>query len=95
MLRTDRLDVYYGLFQALFSLSFQVGPGETVALIGSNGAGKTTTMRAIFGLVEPDSGEVLWDRHPVRLALDGDRRDLRSSLLRGDSAGLSYPQGPG
>ena len=51
MLRTDRLDAYYGLFQALFSLSFQVGPGETVALIGSNGAGKSTLLRSIVGSV--------------------------------------------
>ena len=38
-----------------------------LGFLGPNGAGKTTTMRAIFGLVEPDSGEVRWDGRPVRL----------------------------
>ena len=51
MLQADRLDAFYGLFQALFGLSFSVGPGETVALIGSNGAGKSTLLRAIVGSV--------------------------------------------
>jgi len=49
MLRIDRLDAHYGLFQALFELSMAVAPGETVALIGSNGAGKSTLMKAIVG----------------------------------------------
>ena len=38
-----------------------------LGFLGPNGAGKTTTMRAIFGLVEPDSGEVLWDGRPMQL----------------------------
>lgn len=51
MLRTERLNAYYGLFQALFGLSFQVSPGETVALIGANGAGKSTLLKSIVGAV--------------------------------------------
>jgi ABC-2 type transport system ATP-binding protein len=38
-----------------------------LGFLGPNGAGKTTTMRAIFGLVEPESGVVLWDGQPVQL----------------------------
>jgi ABC-2 type transport system ATP-binding protein len=38
-----------------------------LGFLGPNGAGKTTTMRAIFGLIEPDSGQVLWDERPVQL----------------------------
>ena len=39
-----------------------------LGFLGPNGAGKTTTMRAIFGLVEPDAGAVLWDGRPIGLA---------------------------
>ena len=38
-----------------------------LGFLGPNGAGKTTTMRAIFGLVVPDGGEVLWEGRPVGL----------------------------
>ena len=37
----------------LEDVSFTVGEGETVALLGANGAGKTTTLRAICGMVKP------------------------------------------
>jgi len=57
----------FGEVRALDGLAFSVARGRMLGFLGPNGAGKTTTMRAIFGLVEPDSGEVLWDRRPVRL----------------------------
>jgi len=58
----------FGEVQALDGCSFSVERGRMLGFLGPNGAGKTTTMRAIFGLVEPDSGEVLWDRQPIRPA---------------------------
>jgi ABC-2 type transport system ATP-binding protein len=39
-----------------------------LGFLGPNGAGKTTSMRVVFGLVEPDAGEVLWDRYPLGLS---------------------------
>jgi ABC-2 type transport system ATP-binding protein len=39
-----------------------------LGFLGPNGAGKTTTMRAVFGLVELDAGELLWDSRPIALA---------------------------
>lgn len=42
-------------------LSFSVGRGEVVCLLGANGAGKTTTMRVITGLIEPYRGKLLFD----------------------------------
>src|SRR5512133_437161 len=57
----------FGEVQALDGCSFSVERGRMLGFLGPNGAGKTTTMRAIFGLVEPDSGEVLWDGRQVQL----------------------------
>lgn len=65
MLRTDRLDAHYGLFQALFGLTFQVSPGETVALIGSNGAGKSTLLKSLVGAVTVRRESVKLDGEPV------------------------------
>jgi ABC-2 type transport system ATP-binding protein len=57
----------FGGVQALDGCSFVVDRGRMLGFLGPNGAGKTTTMRAVFGLVEPDAGEVLWDGRPIGL----------------------------
>ena len=49
---------FYGDFQALFGVSFEVRPNEVLALLGGNGAGKTTCLRVISGLLRPRSGSV-------------------------------------
>ena len=51
----------YGPFRALFDLSFEVGAGEALALVGANGMGKTTVARVASGLVAPTSGKVFVD----------------------------------
>ncbi|GAA1773171.1 ABC transporter ATP-binding protein [Agromyces lapidis] len=55
------VEVYYGRVHALRKLSFTVGEGEIVCLLGNNGAGKSTTMNLLSGLVRPKSGRVTWD----------------------------------
>jgi ABC-2 type transport system ATP-binding protein len=57
----------FGEVEALCGCSFSVERGHMLGFLGPNGAGKTTTMRAIFGLVEPDGGEVLWDGRAIGL----------------------------
>ena len=49
----------YGGVQAVSNVSFDVAPGELVALIGPNGAGKTTCFNMLNGQLAPDSGEIL------------------------------------
>jgi len=55
----------FGSVVALDGLTFGVPPGQVFGFLGPNGAGKTTTMRAIFGVVALDSGEVRWRGEPV------------------------------
>ena len=58
MLKVTDLSVHYGGIEALKGISFEVGQGQIVTLIGANGAGKSTTLRAISGLVRPSSGSI-------------------------------------
>ncbi|MCL1594391.1 MAG: ATP-binding cassette domain-containing protein [Actinomycetia bacterium] len=51
----------FGDVTALRDVSFDVQPGRILGFLGRNGAGKTTTMRSIFGLVEPDTGSILYN----------------------------------
>ena len=57
LLSVSALDAYYGDFQALFGIDFQLEQGEAVAVIGANGAGKSTFLKSLAGLVRnrPDA----------------------------------------
>jgi branched-chain amino acid transport system ATP-binding protein len=57
-LAVDRLNAWYGTAHILFDMSFTIGRGEVVALMGRNGAGKSTTMKAVMGLLPRRSGTV-------------------------------------
>ncbi|HVC88124.1 MAG TPA: ATP-binding cassette domain-containing protein [Gaiellaceae bacterium] len=65
MLTLSHANKHFGAVRALDDCSFAVERGRMVGFLGPNGAGKTTAMRAIFGLVELDSGVILWDEQPV------------------------------
>ena len=61
MIEVDRLVKHYrassgAVVRAVDGVSFQVGPGEMVGLLGANGAGKTTTLRMLATLLRPTSG---------------------------------------
>jgi branched-chain amino acid transport system ATP-binding protein len=58
MLEVRALGAWYGAAQILFDLSFEVGRGEVVALMGRNGAGKSTTIKALMSLIARRSGSV-------------------------------------
>ena len=57
-LAVDNLNAWYGTAHILFDMSFTVGRGEVVALMGRNGAGKSTTMKAVMGLSPRRNGSV-------------------------------------
>ncbi|WP_010169146.1 ABC transporter ATP-binding protein [Candidatus Epulonipiscium viviparus] len=60
MLKVENLNVYYDNIHALRDVSFSVGKGEIVTLIGANGSGKTTILQAVSGMVTPRSGKILF-----------------------------------
>ena len=53
--------------QALKDISFEVHKGESVGIIGRNGAGKSTLMSMLFGMYEPDEGEIYVKGRKVRI----------------------------
>lgn len=58
MLSVKNISRSYGAFKAVDDVSFAIGSGEIVGLLGHNGAGKTTVMKMISGYLEPDGGDI-------------------------------------
>ena len=58
MLKVKDINVYYGKIHALKNVSFEVRPGEVVALIGANGAGKSTTLKTVSGMMHSRTGSI-------------------------------------
>jgi len=61
VLSVERINVYYGGIHAVKEISLEVRKGQLTTLIGANGAGKTTMLKAISGLIAPESGKVVFD----------------------------------
>ncbi len=83
LLEVKDLNVYYGAIHALQGITFGVGDGEIVSLIGANGAGKSTTLNSLSGLLQSRSGSVHFrdaDFEPGNAG--GDRRTGGSSRYR-------------
>ena len=59
MLKLQDVHAYYGKSHVLHGVSFDVNPGEIVALLGRNGSGRSTTAKAIMGLVHAE-GQIGW-----------------------------------
>ncbi len=58
LLKVNDIHVYYGKIHAVKGVSFEVGQGEIVSLIGANGAGKSTALKTISGLLHPKQGSI-------------------------------------
>ncbi len=65
ILEVKNLEVSYGKIKAVKGISFDVGQGEVVSLIGTNGAGKTTTLRTISGLLRPSKGSITFEGQDI------------------------------
>jgi len=66
MLAVAALEAAYGASQVLFGVSFRIGAGEVVTLLGRNGMGKTTTVRAMMGIMPTKAGAVTFGLYATK-----------------------------
>jgi simple sugar transport system ATP-binding protein len=81
LLQTVSLSKLYGSFLANDSINITIQPQEIHALLGENGAGKSTLVKSIYGLVQPSSGEILWQGNPITLGGPSDARALGIGMV--------------
>jgi branched-chain amino acid transport system ATP-binding protein len=60
ILKVEKIGKHFGGVQAVLGVSFELGEGEFLGVIGPNGSGKTTLVNLITGFVKPDSGRVIY-----------------------------------
>jgi peptide/nickel transport system ATP-binding protein len=98
LLRTESLRVDFrkrggGWTHAVSDVTLEVGRGEIVALVGQSGSGKTTLARAVLGLQNPTSGQVLFDGKPVPRGSRGLKEHRRQvQLVLQDPASALNPR---
>lgn len=71
----------YGPVQVLADASFEVRPGEVVALLGENGAGKSTVSNIIAGSTKPDAGSIIWRGKPYSPASPAEAIDAGVGMI--------------
>ena len=76
LLEIRNLSKVFGGIVAVDGVSFDVQPGEILAVIGPNGAGKTTLFNLISGLYAPTRGEITLNGHPLNGLKSSQRAEL-------------------
>jgi general nucleoside transport system ATP-binding protein len=84
--KEDRLELRgirkaYPAIVANDDVSLKVAPGEIHAIVGENGAGKSTLMKVIYGIVQPDIGEMLWNGREVNVASPAEAQQLGIGMV--------------
>ena len=76
----------FGPVHALLNINLDVPAGKVTAIVGDNGAGKSTLIKAIAGISEADSGEILWEGKPVKITHPKDAAALGIATVYQDLA---------
>jgi ABC-type oligopeptide transport system ATPase subunit len=84
MFHVEHFPSYFGKnsapIRAVNDVSLAIEAGETLGLVGESGSGKSTLGRMLLRLIEPDSGQVIFDSHDVLRASGPDLRRLRRDM---------------
>lgn len=81
LLEARGLTKTFGRLKACDSVDLTIGRGEIHALLGENGAGKSTLVKMLFGSLEPNGGEVLWEGRSVRIGSPAEARRLGIGMV--------------
>jgi ABC-type sugar transport system ATPase subunit len=76
----------FGGLTAVNDVSWDIYPGEVVALLGDNGAGKSTLIKCVSGVYQPDAGEILFEGRPSRFTRPIDARKVGIETIYQDLA---------
>lgn len=66
LLEAKNISVFYGAVKAIEAVSFTVNADEIVSMIGPNGAGKSTALKAVFGMVNVETGDILFNGESIK-----------------------------
>ncbi|QGY32950.1 ATP-binding cassette domain-containing protein [Pantoea cypripedii] len=86
LLEVRNLAKSYGHVEAVRDVSFKVGPGKVLALLGDNGAGKSSLIKLLSGVIKPDKGEMLWENREVEFNSPLDAQQAGIATLYQDLA---------
>ena len=75
------LNKYFGENQILYDITFDIFPGEKVAIVGPNGSGKTTLMNMLSGIYHPDSGQIFIGGREVKINSPVDAMNLGIGMI--------------
>ena len=81
LLSANRISKSFGEIPVLFSIDFDVRPGEVHAIIGENGAGKSTLIKILSGFEQPSSGTITYDGASLTLPPNGQAEHLGIVLI--------------
>src|SRR5438874_2147168 len=81
ILAASRISKSFGEIPVLFSVDFDVLPGEVHAIIGENGAGKSTLIKILSGFEQPTSGTITYDGKTVTLTPNGEAESMVIVLI--------------
>lgn len=85
-IRIEKLSKSFGAKQVLKDIDLEIFAGETFSIIGPSGTGKSVLLKHIVKLIEPDSGEIFIDNHPVFNVSDAEPPNYRYSMVFQSSA---------
>lgn len=105
LLTVSGLNAHYGKSHILHGVTFHVGQGEVVSLLGRNGTGRSTTLKAIMGLVPPTGGHImlrgreLTGARPFAICRSGiayvpEEREIFLNLTVGENLRMGVQKGP-